>query len=162
MPASLTIKARGDWSFPFEQGDVPEFTASEGHTLPPSLQEANSGLGQSTGPLLPVSWQRLVHDPALLDADLEPEVVVLQDALQLAGHRGRLVQTIRLIRERFPAALLWAPGLGGPDNCAILAWFGLDLFDLRRSQQAAAHGVCLLYTSPSPRDGLLSRMPSSA
>ena len=24
------------------------------------------------------------------------------------------------------------------------------------------HKVCLLYTSPSPRDGLLSRMPSSA
>ena len=24
------------------------------------------------------------------------------------------------------------------------------------------HGSCLLYTSPSPRDGLLSRMPSSA
>ena len=24
------------------------------------------------------------------------------------------------------------------------------------------HGACLLYTSPSPRDGLLSRMPSSA
>ena len=24
------------------------------------------------------------------------------------------------------------------------------------------HDVCLLYTSPSPRDGLLSRMPSSA
>ena len=32
--------------------------------------------------------------------------------------------------------------------------------------QVAARGVrysgCLLYTSPSPRDGLLSRMPSSA
>ena len=26
----------------------------------------------------------------------------------------------------------------------------------------AANGACLLYTSPSPRDGLLSRMPSSA
>ena len=26
----------------------------------------------------------------------------------------------------------------------------------------AKHGACLLYTSPSPRDGLLSRMPSSA
>ena len=25
-----------------------------------------------------------------------------------------------------------------------------------------AGGACLLYTSPSPRDGLLSRMPSSA
>ena len=27
---------------------------------------------------------------------------------------------------------------------------------------AMRFGVCLLYTSPSPRDGLLSRMPSSA
>ena len=26
----------------------------------------------------------------------------------------------------------------------------------------AMQGACLLYTSPSPRDGLLSRMPSSA
>ena len=29
-------------------------------------------------------------------------------------------------------------------------------------QQAVALNPCLLYTSPSPRDGLLSRMPSSA
>ena len=29
-------------------------------------------------------------------------------------------------------------------------------------QFAANPGGCLLYTSPSPRDGLLSRMPSSA
>ena len=28
--------------------------------------------------------------------------------------------------------------------------------------RAASLGACLLYTSPSPRDGLLSRMPSSA
>ena len=27
---------------------------------------------------------------------------------------------------------------------------------------AQTYGYCLLYTSPSPRDGLLSRMPSSA
>ena len=27
---------------------------------------------------------------------------------------------------------------------------------------ASRHNDCLLYTSPSPRDGLLSRMPSSA
>ena len=27
---------------------------------------------------------------------------------------------------------------------------------------AALSTICLLYTSPSPRDGLLSRMPSSA
>ena len=44
-----------------------------------------------------------------------------------------------------------------------LAERALSLVDLR--DHAATHprcGVCLLYTSPSPRDGLLSRMPSSA
>ena len=30
------------------------------------------------------------------------------------------------------------------------------------NQSLADMGICLLYTSPSPRDGLLSRMPSSA
>ena len=30
------------------------------------------------------------------------------------------------------------------------------------SENVAAVNTCLLYTSPSPRDGLLSRMPSSA
>ena len=29
-------------------------------------------------------------------------------------------------------------------------------------QNTRTNNVCLLYTSPSPRDGLLSRMPSSA
>ena len=29
-------------------------------------------------------------------------------------------------------------------------------------QRLQTHIICLLYTSPSPRDGLLSRMPSSA
>ena len=32
----------------------------------------------------------------------------------------------------------------------------------RRKSFRARHKCCLLYTSPSPRDGLLSRMPSSA
>ena len=30
------------------------------------------------------------------------------------------------------------------------------------TEECARLGICLLYTSPSPRDGLLSRMPSSA
>ncbi|SVC17488.1 uncharacterized protein METZ01_LOCUS270342, partial [marine metagenome] len=148
LPATLSITARGAWAYPFGENDVPIYMADEGHTLPPSLQNADSGLGQSTGPLLPVSWQRLVHDATLLDPELSPDIIVIQDAVQLAGHPGRLVQTIHLIRERFPAALLWAPGLGGPDNCAILSWFGLDLFDLRRSQQAAAHGILLSRDGP--------------
>ena len=34
--------------------------------------------------------------------------------------------------------------------------------DVQSEQQQINRSVCLLYTSPSPRDGLLSRMPSSA
>ena len=34
--------------------------------------------------------------------------------------------------------------------------------DVDSSPAIGSHGTCLLYTSPSPRDGLLSRMPSSA
>ena len=33
---------------------------------------------------------------------------------------------------------------------------------LRQADEADKAMDCLLYTSPSPRDGLLSRMPSSA
>ena len=33
---------------------------------------------------------------------------------------------------------------------------------LNLNQLSSEYNVCLLYTSPSPRDGLLSRMPSSA
>ena len=36
------------------------------------------------------------------------------------------------------------------------------IFRSAANQAHAAFTTCLLYTSPSPRDGLLSRMPSSA
>ena len=39
---------------------------------------------------------------------------------------------------------------------------GLGASPMHSPYTSAKHGVCLLYTSPSPRDGLLSRMPSSA
>ena len=46
-------------------------------------------------------------------------------------------------------------------------WFQTEFQDARTfnfhpGQRQALLNVCLLYTSPSPRDGLLSRMPSSA
>ena len=39
---------------------------------------------------------------------------------------------------------------------------GVDLGGRRIITLARHNLTCLLYTSPSPRDGLLSRMPSSA
>ena len=41
--------------------------------------------------------------------------------------------------------------------CAILAFAGGALLMMRQN-----YNICLLYTSPSPRDATLSRMPSSA
>ena len=41
----------------------------------------------------------------------------------------------------------------------IVVQIGLTVTDVEVLQR---RGGCLLYTSPSPRDGLLSRMPSSA
>ena len=37
-----------------------------------------------------------------------------------------------------------------------------DAFGTCHREHASTAVICLLYTSPSPRDGLLSRMPSSA
>ena len=52
----------------------------------------------------------------------------------------------------------------GMTNCALVTGRGkraiADHFDI--SYELEHQISCLLYTSPSPRDGLLSRMPSSA
>ena len=49
-----------------------------------------------------------------------------------------------------------------PDAAAALLQ-RLFNWNIRWSGPSLDHGyTCLLYTSPSPRDGLLSRMPSSA
>ena len=53
--------------------------------------------------------------------------------------------------------LFWAP-LGVVNPCQSSLEFTLKLLILLGLQFKR----CLLYTSPSPRDGLLSRMPSSA
>ena len=54
-----------------------------------------------------------------------------------------------------------APGLvcGDPDEAVGRIACALEATD---AVVDAAIEACLLYTSPSPRDGLLSRMPSSA
>ena len=41
-------------------------------------------------------------------------------------------------------------------------WKGIVPGDTKKTLWTEYHNICLLYTSPSPRDGLLSRMPSSA
>ena len=45
---------------------------------------------------------------------------------------------------------------------ALVRNYVRDVFDMADGAGMPRPKVCLLYTSPSPRDGLLSRMPSSA
>ena len=47
-------------------------------------------------------WQALNHDEELMDENLNPHVVVLTDALQLANRPGRLVEAILVVKKRFP------------------------------------------------------------
>ena len=73
-----------------------------------------------------------------------------------------------------PNILVFTPlgGLGPVDivtlNMSTGEYTGYDVKskNYRKSDYTAKDGYkrksCLLYTSPSPRDGLLSRMPSSA
>ena len=138
IPARITITTHHHLIPPEFKGPGPTMDASIGHVLPPSLEEANAGESADSGVLLPISWQRLHHDPSLLDETLNPSIVVLVDAIQLAAQSGKLVKAIQTIKHRFPGALLWTPGLGGPDNVAVLAWFGVDLFDTSRTRFAVS------------------------
>lgn len=148
IPSTLSMRSRLPLSPPDFEAPSPEWAVSVGHVLPPSLDEADAGEPAGTAQLLPVSWQRLNHDDALTDPTLKPDVVVLVDALQLASQPGRLIEAITVLKRKFPGALLWTPGLGGPDNVALLTWFGVDLFDLSRSRQATAAGVLLTGNGP--------------
>ena len=72
-------------------------------------------------------------------------------------------------------SLLQTPGSGNYYDDKAAGYFGSRDLDLKSEAGASAFRegdmfrnmetrsqICLLYTSPSPRDGLLSRMPSSA
>ena len=59
-----------------------------------------------------------------------------------------------------PIQISWVQNLETlPPLRQIITWFAVHAFG---ANAATLQITCLLYTSPSPRDGLLSRMPSSA
>lgn len=148
LPSTLSVRSLGSFSPPHFESVSPQYEVNLGHVLPPSLEDANAGEMQGTSALLPVSWQRMNHDESLTNAALSPEIVVLTDALQLASQPGKLPLAVLTLKHRFPGALLWAPGLGGPDNVSVLASLGIDLFDLARCREASANGVMLTPWGP--------------
>ena len=65
----------------------------------------------------------------------------------------------QLIREALPDAQISIDDLRGDGDHYAARVVSASFEGKSRVEQ---HQICLLYTSPSPRDGLLSRMPSSA
>lgn len=141
LPRELQVRSLLPLEPPHFDGNGPTFEANIGHVLPPSLDNADAGEKASATSLLPLSWQRLHHDPKLMDLDVQPEIIVLTDALQLAQQGSKLVEAILSIKKAFPGALLWTPAIGGPDNLAVLSWLGVDLFDLARCREAEIEGA---------------------
>ena len=83
--------------------------------------------------------------------DLFTEPYIVNWRLTRVGATSPEMPGITVPYEAFPGSI--GVMLGEPEIAAIKA---------READLAGAGGVCLLYTSPSPRDRQKSRMPSSA
>ena len=106
--------------------------------------------------------------------------VLLEPLAQLcaaedAGVRAAAAETARGVCAALPEAAVaehFAPFVEGLARhewftarsaaCAVLAAWRRRAPPATSPRRARPARACLLYTSPSPRDGLLSRMPSSA
>ena len=152
---------------------LPHFTPMP-HTLREELYDAGCAY----------AWRRQQHTHSALDVTCD---ALLRPFLQgsvgsLLGFLFGILSDERFLTQR-PYALMTSPALlkhsslgasadfsslGSPGEAPPLftPQLGLSTEELRAEQ--AKGGInpeayfCLLYTSPSPRDGLLSRMPSSA
>ena len=87
---------------------------------------------------------------------VHPEKVALtRERIPDEREAGRLAGLFKLLGDPRRARVLYAL-LEAGELCVCDLAASVDVAEASVSQ------VCLLYTSPSPRDGLLSRMPSSA
>ena len=85
----------------------------------------------------------MVYEKTLCYGTLNPDLIYFIDDLPEAG--GDIRSNGYNIRAG-----------GTAINCAE------NIANWGTSVSVLGNSICLLYTSPSPRDGLLSRMPSSA
>ena len=113
----------------------------------PKLEASRQGYSEA--------GQVIKYEPTETAAELSSANVLAGDVKELFPELQSLRKEL-IDRER---------GRGAPGSVSnFLTGFGLNLL----SQPGGSNifqkdpNTCLLYTSPSPRDGLLSRMPSSA
>ena len=115
------------------------------------------------------AWQEtLATSGVRVESVRLPKEALAARAAELAAARdARALPCAWRCRARVLAARgLRAADLSGSSDpyaqvCPVTA-AGAELAEDRRRATPRRARTCLLYTSPSPRDGLLSRMPSSA
>ena len=111
-----------------------------GHPMGVGIEDASMFHGMETGRIPPIANHKEI-DPELGNLNLSKggDYSNIQYGLRFAAGFGSQI-ALSLVRK-------WPVVSERIDGQRFLAW---------------ARNLCLLYTSPSPRDGLLSRMPSSA
>ena len=124
--------------------------------LPEQARSGHQGTAMALAPLAHVLWTRI------MDYDAEAPEWFDRDRFVLsAGHASVLLYSmLRRSRLRRHVAERHRGGRGAA-SAQPAAPLPVQGSHLRRGLPDQPGG-CLLYTSPSPRDGLLSRMPSSA
>ena len=90
------------------------------------------------------------------EAEAIPETFVTFLKMLAEFHRLHLLPSIAVLFERFRAEA------ESVLHAELISAVAVTDAQRKRVTKALKAKFCLLYTSPSPRDGLLSRMPSSA
>lgn len=79
------------------------------------------------------------------------ELAVLHDAAGWASNPKSMAKALPEARAKAtPGRLLWAAGLGAPDDYALWVHLGVDLFDASPLLIAAARGIALTVDGPVP------------
>ena len=150
--------------------------AASGEPLPPATLEAArradailfGAAGLPGDELLPAAKRpgaALLRLRKTLDlfANLRP-AMMFPELIDASTLRPEVVQGLDLIilRELTGDAYFGEPRGIKRDEAGNRIGFNTMIYSEPEIRRIAQVGFCLLYTSPSPRDGLLSRMPSSA
>lgn len=121
FPGHIELVSGGTWFYPQNEGAA--------GLVVPALQPAPSTVVQLV----------LVGD----------EVAAFHDAGGWASNPASMAKALAEARTKAtPGRLLWAPGLGTPDDYALWAYLGVDLFDASPLLVAATRGQALTVDGP--------------
>ena len=157
IPLLLAILAACGSGTTTAGGTTPTAAASVtikiGTDLPVSGKDESSGKPAQNGAQLAVDQANQNHTI--------PNVTLVFDPKDDVGPSGLHDPTVGAANVTSLISDAEVAGIVGPFNSSV-AKAEMPITNQAPIAQISPANTCLLYTSPSPRDGLLSRMPSSA